>query len=137
MGGDTVTLFLEVLPQLPPGVLVHVHDVFLPYDYPADWAPRYYGEQYLLACYLLAGWAKLTVMMPTWYAAQTPTLAGIVEPLWAALPVTGLATAGMGFWMRTAQGFGGIARPSVARPPGPRQAPDERPDAWTSGENPE
>jgi predicted O-methyltransferase YrrM len=33
-GGDVPYLFLEVLPRLAPGVVVHVHDVFLPYDYP-------------------------------------------------------------------------------------------------------
>lgn len=32
-GSDVVHLFLEVLPRLAPGVVVHVHDVYLPYDY--------------------------------------------------------------------------------------------------------
>jgi len=32
-GSDVNHLILEILPRLPPGVLVHVHDVFLPYDY--------------------------------------------------------------------------------------------------------
>lgn len=49
---DTVALFLEVLPSLPPGVLVHVHDVFLPRDYPSAWRSRFYSEQYLVAALL-------------------------------------------------------------------------------------
>jgi hypothetical protein len=32
-GSDVVHLFLEVLPRLRPGVVVHVHDIYLPYDY--------------------------------------------------------------------------------------------------------
>jgi predicted O-methyltransferase YrrM len=36
VGGDVNYLVLEVLPLLEPGVLVHVHDIFLPYDYQPD-----------------------------------------------------------------------------------------------------
>ncbi len=32
-GSDVACLFLEVLPRLRPGVVVHVHDIYLPYDY--------------------------------------------------------------------------------------------------------
>jgi Predicted O-methyltransferase len=35
IGGDVNRLFLEILPRLKPGVWVHVHDIFLPHDYPA------------------------------------------------------------------------------------------------------
>ncbi len=34
---DVRFLFLEVLPRLQPGVLVHFHDIFLPFDYPQEW----------------------------------------------------------------------------------------------------
>src|SRR5258706_16043378 len=33
IGGDVNYLFLEVLPRLKPGVIVHVHDIFFPFDY--------------------------------------------------------------------------------------------------------
>jgi hypothetical protein len=33
-GGDVPHLFSHVVPSLPPGVLVHFHDIFLPYEYP-------------------------------------------------------------------------------------------------------
>ena len=55
MNSDATVFFLEVLPRLADGVLVGVHDVFLPYDYPRDFADRYYSEQYLLAAHLIAG----------------------------------------------------------------------------------
>lgn len=32
-GSEVLRLFYEVLPRLKPGVMVHVHDIYLPYDY--------------------------------------------------------------------------------------------------------
>ena len=52
-GSDTVHFFLEVLPSLKPGVYVHVHDITLPNDYPAEFLRRRYNEQYLLAVLLM------------------------------------------------------------------------------------
>ena len=37
IGGDVNYIFLEVLPRLKPGVIVHIHDIFLPFDYPQVW----------------------------------------------------------------------------------------------------
>jgi tRNA (mo5U34)-methyltransferase len=53
-GGDVQYLFNEVIPRLATGVLVHVHDIFLPWDYPADWvlSGRGWNEQYLLQSFL-------------------------------------------------------------------------------------
>jgi hypothetical protein len=50
--GDVPRLFGEVLPAAPPGLLVHVHDVFLPWDYPDAMRLRLYGEQYVLQALL-------------------------------------------------------------------------------------
>jgi Methyltransferase domain len=44
-GSDVDILFNRVLPMLPAGAIVHVHDVFLPDDYPAAWDWRGYNEQ--------------------------------------------------------------------------------------------
>jgi hypothetical protein len=55
--GDVLCEFLEILPQLRPGVAVHVHDVFTPRDYPRSWVVdkvRLWDEQYLLEA-LLSG----------------------------------------------------------------------------------
>ena len=51
---DVTTFFLDVYPGLKSKVILHLHDILLPYDYPPQWSHRYYSEQYLLACYLLA-----------------------------------------------------------------------------------
>jgi Methyltransferase domain len=55
IGGDVNYLFLEVLPRLKPGVIVHVHDIFLPFEYRRDWVLdefRFWTEQYLLQAFL-------------------------------------------------------------------------------------
>jgi hypothetical protein len=53
--GDVLFEYLELLPSLAPGVLVHVHDIFTPKDYPAAWVlgdRRLWNEQYLLEAFL-------------------------------------------------------------------------------------
>ncbi|MBO0769037.1 MAG: class I SAM-dependent methyltransferase [Solirubrobacterales bacterium] len=55
VGGDVVHLFCQVLPQLAPGVIVHVHDIYLPWPYPRAWVAHmrwYWAEQYLLQALL-------------------------------------------------------------------------------------
>lgn len=55
-GSDVNHLYFEVLPRLAPGVLLHVHDIFLPDEYPPDWVledRRSWNEQYLLRALLM------------------------------------------------------------------------------------
>ena len=54
--GDVNFLFLEVLPRLQKGVIVHVHDIFLPYEYWQWWITErllFWNEQYLLQALLM------------------------------------------------------------------------------------
>ncbi|HSD46060.1 MAG TPA: class I SAM-dependent methyltransferase [Pyrinomonadaceae bacterium] len=54
-GGDVCYEFLEILPSLKRGVWVHVHDIFFPHDYPAEWLLTRrlaLNEQYLLEGFL-------------------------------------------------------------------------------------
>ena len=58
VGNDVVFLYLQVLPLLKPGVLVHVHDFFAPYDYPESWIVERrwpWNEQYLVQAMLSFG----------------------------------------------------------------------------------
>ena len=99
---DVVALFLDVLPQLPAGVVVHVHDIFLPSDYPPEWSTRYYSEQYLLAAMLLAAPDRYEVLMPNYFVAEAPELAPAREQLAAAIggPGSPVEIRGASFWMR-------------------------------------
>jgi hypothetical protein len=53
--GDVLFEYLEILPILKVGVIVHIHDIFSPRDYPAEWVVdevRFWNEQYLLEAFL-------------------------------------------------------------------------------------
>jgi hypothetical protein len=52
---DVTYMFMEVLPNINPGVILHFHDIFWPQDYPCEWKERHYNEQYLLGTLLLFG----------------------------------------------------------------------------------
>jgi hypothetical protein len=55
-GGEVNFLLLDVLPRLPKGVIVHFHDIFLPFEYPEIWVlkeHKFWTEQYLLQAFLI------------------------------------------------------------------------------------
>jgi len=75
IGSDVQYEYLEILPRLQIGVLVHVHDVFLPLEYPADWVlqmNRYWTEQYLLQAFLAFNRAFAVVVAGSWLHATHP-----------------------------------------------------------------
>lgn len=53
-GSDVHFLMFEVLPRIPVGVFVHFHDIFYPFEYPAEWLlnGRYWNEDYFLRAFL-------------------------------------------------------------------------------------
>ena len=62
--GDVLFLYLEIIPSLPPGVLIHLHDIFTPRDYLEEWVVdqvKLWNEQYLLEALLIHN-AKLEVI---------------------------------------------------------------------------
>ena len=71
-GSDVLFLFFNVLPVLKPGVVIHVHDVFLPNDYPREWVidqNRSWNEQYLLQALLMYS-TRFKVLFGCAYAAH-------------------------------------------------------------------
>lgn len=73
-GTDAPFLLLEVLPLLAPGVVVHVHDVMLPYEYDALFSQRNYNEQYLVAGLLLGG-ADWEPLLPVYWLSRAGRMA--------------------------------------------------------------
>lgn len=51
-GSDVDYLFSRILPTLPSGTIIHIHDMLLPDDYPAAWEWRGYNEQQGVAALL-------------------------------------------------------------------------------------
>jgi hypothetical protein len=97
VGSDVNRIVLDVLPLLRPGVIVHFHDVFLPYEYPRAWLEDYglyWSEQYLLQAFL-SGNPSWEVLVPLHALARADE-----ARLRAVLPG---APAGLGpgaFWIR-------------------------------------
>jgi len=100
MNSDVTTMFIDVIPNLRSGVLVEIHDVMLPFDYPGKWVERYYSEQYLLAAYLLAEGSRFEVVLPNTFISSDDHLKGILSPLWESEVMAGVKTSGSSFWIR-------------------------------------
>jgi len=99
-GSDVNYLLLEVVPRLAPGVIVHVHDVFLPYEYPEEWVRgevRFWSEQYLLQAFLVFNSAFEVVLANNYLGMHH------YEDLRAAFP-KGEWCGGGSFWMRRCAG---------------------------------
>ncbi len=67
MNSDVTVFMMDVLPMLKPGVIVGVHDIVLPYDYPDEFKHWYWNEQYILGVYLLAAANRIKILMPARY----------------------------------------------------------------------
>lgn len=95
---DVSVFFLDILPALRSGVLVHLHDIFWPFDYPAEWAARMYSEQYMLGLLLLFGAASIDIILANAYIAYCTDLTSVFDDLWAAPHLTGIERHGGSFW---------------------------------------
>jgi hypothetical protein len=96
IGSDVNYLFLEVLPRLRPGVIVHVHDIFLPFEYRRDWVLdefRFWTEQYILQAFLTFN-SDFEVLLANSYLNHQHQ-----EDLRVAFPDLS-SWAGGSFWMR-------------------------------------
>ncbi len=96
---DTTMCFLDLLPRLKKGVIVHIHDIYLPYDYPQFMCDRFYNEEYLLACMLLSG-NRYEVLFPNYFVSEDKELAAVLNPLWEHPNLKGVERHGGSFWMR-------------------------------------
>lgn len=98
MNSDVTVSFIDIIPRLQSGVLVSIHDIFLPYDYPPHWSHRFYNEQYLLAAYLLAKGNLLEIYLPCGFISHNDSLSRVARSLLSKL--IGVSYAGGAFWMK-------------------------------------
>ncbi len=75
-GSDVIWLFLHVLPRLAAGVVVHVHDIFWPFEYPAHWLRqgRDWTEAYLLHAFLTGNTSWEISFFSSWFWQRQPGL---------------------------------------------------------------
>lgn len=87
MNSDVTVFMLEVLPRVKPGVLIHVHDIELPWDY-SEWTVSWYwNEAYMLATYIVAAAQRLTPVLPTTWICRSQAFAD-----WFVKPPVDLST---------------------------------------------
>jgi predicted O-methyltransferase YrrM len=96
IGGDVNYLVLDILPRLKPGVVVHFHDIFLPWEYPREWVVdklRFFTEQYLLRAFLSLN-PHYEIVMANHYLGRT------YEPELKAVFPNSPSWTGESFWIR-------------------------------------
>ncbi len=63
VGSDVLRIYLEIIPRLPPGVFLHIHDIFLPYAYPPTvFSMPYWWQETALLMALMVGNPRLSVL---------------------------------------------------------------------------
>ncbi len=97
---DSTVFFLEVLPRLEKGVIVHIHDIYLPYDYPQFMCDRFYSEQYGLAIALLSNPDKYEILLPNYYISEDEELSSLITPLWEQGSMKDVEKHGGSFWFK-------------------------------------
>ncbi len=96
---DSMVFYLEVLPRLKTGVIIHIHDIYLPYDYPQFMCDRYYSEQYGLACFLLANPNVYKPLFPCFFFSEDNTLSASLGEFWNAMSSPNIERHGGSFWL--------------------------------------
>ena len=96
---DATVCFLEIIPLLKKGVIVHIHDIYLPYDYPQFMCDRFYSEQYVLASMILANPVKYRPLLPNFFISEDQELSNILSGLWNTSALHGVERHGGSFWM--------------------------------------
>jgi predicted O-methyltransferase YrrM len=112
---DVTVFFLEIVPRLAPGVLVEVHDICLPDDYPPGWEDRWYSEQYLLAAFLLGGASGIRIVLPNAFVSADEALRSVCAPVWDAPGLDRVERRGSSFWFETIEPAGRHSTAPVVR----------------------
>lgn len=97
---DSMVFYMEILPRLKKGVIVHIHDIYLPYDYPQFMCDRFYSEQYGLAMYLLANPEKYETIFPAYFISEDKELSSLIDPIWQHPNLSGVEKHGGSYWIR-------------------------------------
>ena len=98
---DATVFFMEVLPTLPAGVIVEIHDIYLPFDYPQDMCDRAYSEQYVLAAFLLSNPGRYKTILPNIFISRDTALQGYMDQhLWSDPYFHDIETHGGSYWLQ-------------------------------------
>jgi predicted O-methyltransferase YrrM len=98
VGSDVNALFFEVLPKLVPGVVVHLHDIHHPFEYPKAWVTegRAWNESYLLRAFLTMNTDYEILLFNSYLGKVHRREVASLMPLWDNNP-------GGSIWLRRAR----------------------------------
>jgi hypothetical protein len=99
---DSMVFYMEILPRLQKGVIVHIHDIYLPYDYPQFMCDRFYSEQYGLAMFLMANPDKYQTLLPNYFISEDKELSEMIAPVWNHANLNDVERHGGSYWIRIA-----------------------------------
>ena len=128
-GSDVVWFFSEVIPRLAPGVIVHLHDIFWPSDYPDPWIferGQTWNEQYVLQAFLMYNREFEPLLSSTAVLGAFPAE---MEELLGSLPTV---LNGGSFWMRRSSAVAretDTATGAASEETGVVEPPPERPSS--------
>ncbi len=97
---DSMVFYMEILPRLKKGVIVHIHDIYIPYDYPQFMCDRFYSEQYGLAMYLLANPTKYKTLLPNYFISEDKELSSHIESIWDNASTKNIERHGGSYWIQ-------------------------------------
>lgn len=91
---DLIFIFFHILPHLKPGVIIHFHDIFFPFEYPKGWVyeGRNWNEAYFLRCFLMYN-HKFEILLFSDYLHQ------VMPEVFDTMPLCKENTGG-NFWMK-------------------------------------
>ncbi len=96
IGSDVNQIILDILPRLRPGIHIHVHDIFYPFEYPREWVfeGRAWNENYLLRAFLTLNDHIRISWFNSYLARFHYAAVADVLPLWA-------RNTGGSIWLKT------------------------------------
>ena len=94
---DVMWFFMEILPVIPKGVIIHIHDIFLPYDYPQWVCDRFFNEQYIFAACLLNS-KNFKIISPNYYLLTQKLAKDVWAELWEIPSLKTVKKYGRSFW---------------------------------------
>jgi len=83
-GSDVLDYLFRIFPALAPGVLIHIHDIFFPFEYPSDWVmdgERSWNEAYLLRAFLSNNSGYRILFFSDWFYKCRRSLVNAEMPL--------------------------------------------------------
>ncbi len=97
---DATTCFLELLPFISKNVIVHFHDIYLPFEYPQFMCDRFYNEQYMLAAFIISNPSRYQTLLPNFYVSQDKELSSILNPFWELKSLKDVEQHGGSYWLK-------------------------------------